>query len=163
MSGLNPDDFSMFQKVKPWGYHPVQVENKINQYENALSELNNRHNDDLQIIAQKDQRIEKLERELKNLHLQLSSLELPDVEEPIEKMVIDEFKEFKAKENKPLFNEAMTEEKEYKNEENVNSVHHNDEDNEDVGFTIAGEDTDNSDDGDDGNNGGDNLPFTIAE
>jgi len=150
MSGLRPENYTMFPKSQPWGYEPEAVEKKIGQYENALSELNNRHNDDLQIIAQQEQRIDKLEHELKNLHFQLSSLELPDVEEPIEKMVIDEFKEFKAKDNSILFEEASTEEKGYKNDLN--------KENDD--FIIAG---DGSDEGDDGSDDSNELPFTILQ
>ena len=148
MANLNPNDFTMFPKSQPWGYEPLSVEKRISQYENAIGEVNKRFLEEQQINAQLNQRIEKLQDELKNMHIQLSSLELPDVEEAIEHMVLNDFQNYNSN-NKNNYNEK----KQYKNEEKEDN-------NEDNNFVIAG---DGSEEKIHDNNGNNNFPFIIAE
>lgn len=88
------EKFTMFPKSKPWGYHPEAVEKKINEYEVALGMVNNKLAEQVQVNTSLLAKIEKLENELREMHFQMSSLELPEVEEAVGHMVLDEFRHF---------------------------------------------------------------------
>ncbi len=88
------EKYTMFPKSKPWGYHPEAVEKKISEYEAALGMVNNKLAEQVQVNTSLLAKIEKLENELREMHFQMSSLELPEVEEAVGHMVLDEFRHF---------------------------------------------------------------------
>ena len=91
---MSAENFNMFQKTKPWGYHPVQVENAIRQYDKTIADLNNKIIEDRQTKSSLIKKIENLQEELREMHIQMSSLELPDATEATEHMVLDDFKNY---------------------------------------------------------------------
>lgn len=88
------NDYTMFQISKPWGYYPPDVEKMIKQYEETIEKLNNKLAQKIHQLANANQRNEKLEEELRALHLELSSLELPDTDEVVEGLVLNDFKNY---------------------------------------------------------------------
>lgn len=98
---MNSDDFTQFPKSTPWGYYPLAVEEKINQYETIIKELNDRLLEKRQDVLLLNQKIETLQNELREMHLQMASMELPDTTEVIENQVLNEFKNYNTKEELP--------------------------------------------------------------
>lgn len=95
---LDPKQYTKFTKSSPWGYKADEVEEKIAEYEDALRGLTDRVRSYEAIISEKDATITRYEDELRSMHLQMSSLELPNVEEVIETHVLDGFKAYNTPE-----------------------------------------------------------------
>lgn len=93
------EKYTMFTKTKPWGYDPEEVEAEVNRLLELLTNLNNKIDQLKQVCNSKDVTIERLEEELKEMHFQMSSLELPDAEEAVEHFVLDEFKNYNTNED----------------------------------------------------------------
>lgn len=91
---MKNNEYTMFRKSRPYGYNPPDVEKAIEQYEAALSQINSKLIESRQIIQQQKEKIERLQSELREMHLQMSNLELPDVDEAIEHYVLDDFKNY---------------------------------------------------------------------
>lgn len=91
---LRPENYTQFTKSQPWGYHPIEVEEKIEEYLNVIQKLNDKIAEEKQINMSLKQNIEKLQKELREMHLQMSNLELPDATEAVEHFVLDEFKNY---------------------------------------------------------------------
>lgn len=129
MSTNKPQDFTMFHKSRPWGYHPEEVEAKIIEYENALKDLNNKYMEQKQISLSLEQRVIQLQNELKDMHFQMSSLELPEPEAAVEHFVLDEFKHYNHTEEFVNNNNNDNDKSDDKNNSNSSN-------NVDEGFTI---------------------------
>lgn len=95
---MRDNEYTMFKKSKPWGYYPPDVEKKIDQYEAALSQVNQKYLEQVQINNLKNQKISALEGELRDMHIQMSSLELPEPDEMVEHYVLDNFKNYNSAE-----------------------------------------------------------------
>lgn len=116
---MKTNEFTMFRLSKPYGYHPPAVEERIKQYETALREMNDKYQEARHIMTSQQQKIERLQEELREMHLEMSNLELPEVEACIEHYVLDDFKNYNAINNdtsipeppKPLTNEANSSKK----------------------------------------------------
>ena len=91
---MRPEDYTQFRKSKPWGYYPPAVEEKIKQYEDTIRNLTDKCLEEQQARMSLEERIEKLQDELRDMHLQMSSLELPDASEAVEHFVLDDFKNY---------------------------------------------------------------------
>lgn len=146
--GLKPDNYTQFRISKPWGYYPPEVEEMIKQYEETIGALTDKYEESQQECLRLSSTIEGLQNELRRMHLEMTSLELPDATETVEHYVLDEFKSYNSGSN---------------NNNNNNNSHNNynqktseDEASEFV-FNLA-----NADSQDIKNNNKD-LPFTIAE
>lgn len=118
---LNPESYTQFRPSKPWGYYPPEVEEKIEQYENMISAVNAKFEEKQLRCLKLEQTICMLQEELREMHLQLSSLELPDSTEIVESVVLNDFKNY----NNGLFNNNNNnyepEEITYKNENTFES------------------------------------------
>jgi TolA-binding protein len=90
---LNP---GKFQKSKPWGYFPEEVDKRILQYEEMLRRMNDKlaERNHVEIILKKEN--ERLKEELRKMHLQMSSLELPETDDVVAQAVLTEFKNYKC-------------------------------------------------------------------
>lgn len=94
--GMRRNDFTMFPLSKPWGYYPVAVEEAIAKYENTIREVTDKNIEVRQENLGLKQKIEKLQEELKQMHFQMSSLELPEADEAIENYILDDFKKYNS-------------------------------------------------------------------
>ena len=94
------NEYTMFPKSKPYGYHPPSVEKQIKQYEAALSQVNAKLIESRNIIMQQKEKISRLQDELREMHIQMSNLELPDVEDVVSHCVLDDFKNYNNPEAK---------------------------------------------------------------
>lgn len=97
---LRPEDFTQFRKSSPWGYLPSDVEKKIDEYDKTVNSLIEENQNKKRIILELQSRISRLEEELREMHLQMSSLELPSAEAAIEHTVLSEFKNYNSHRNK---------------------------------------------------------------
>ena len=91
---MKTNEYTMFRLSKPWGYYPPAVEEKIKQYEEALRNMNDKNQELTQVILSQQQNIEKLQEELREMHLEMSNLELPEIDDMIEHCVLDDFKNY---------------------------------------------------------------------
>jgi len=91
--------YSMFRKSKPWGYHPQDVEDAISNYEKVTQELNDRMISLRQENAGLKEVVKRLERELQEMHIQMSALELPEAEEAITETVLSAFKDYNVRDH----------------------------------------------------------------
>lgn len=98
MALIKKKQYNMFRKSKPIGYDFESVEAAIAKYEESLKQVNENYASQLQINNQLKQRINRLQDELKEMHIQMSCLEMPDVEEVVENYVLDDFKRYNSKE-----------------------------------------------------------------
>lgn len=98
---MKPSDYTQFKKCQPWGYYPPDVEKRIQQYEDTIQKLTSGFTDQRRIILELTQKIERLQDELREMHLQMSSLELPDASEAVEHFVLDDFRNY----NNPDFDD----------------------------------------------------------
>lgn len=89
-------EFTMFPLSKPFGYHPVIVEEKIKDYENTIKQLNDALVSKNQTINSLETRLEHALSELRNLHLEMSNLELPDTTEMLEHQILDDFSRYNS-------------------------------------------------------------------
>lgn len=105
-------DYNLFPISQPWGYYPDAVHEKILSYENALKSLNKSITDERtafaaykanteeelkekeDIIDQKDDVINSLKEELRQMHLQMSNIELPEADYGVSYAVLDQFKNY---------------------------------------------------------------------
>lgn len=87
----------MFSKSRPWGYHPKEVESKIDEYKETLGKLNDKYAAEKQIVLNLDARVERLESELRQRHLEMSALELPNADEVVGSLVLNDFKNYNSK------------------------------------------------------------------
>ena len=108
----NQKDYNLFPISRPWGYYPDDVHKKILSYENALKLLNQSITKERtafstykataekeleekdEIIQQKDNIIESLKEELRQMHLQMSNIELPEADYGVSYAVLDQFKNY---------------------------------------------------------------------
>lgn len=97
MANLKPKDFTMFAKSRPWGYKPDDVENTINEYKITITKLNDKIRNQSQTLFAQQNEIERLQTELRRMHMEMSSLELPETDQAVEDMVLSNF----AKYNEP--------------------------------------------------------------
>ena len=113
-NSIDSREFNKFKKSKPWGYHPPDVDKAIDEYEQALSQLNSvissKDNEIVKIRTEKDQmekefdekesslneEIVYLKNELRDMHLQMASIELPDVSQDAGDAILKSFKEEKS-------------------------------------------------------------------
>lgn len=102
MGYLRSSEFTQFPKSKPWGYHPQEVEKRVLEYEKTIAELTEKYLEKEQIIMSLKSKIDKLQDELREMHLEMSSLELPEAEEAVERCVLDEFRNY----NNPEYRDA---------------------------------------------------------
>lgn len=91
---VKPGDHKRFKRSKPWGYLPTEVDKAMDQYENTIAQLNNKLMDVMQALAQYKDRCKSLEDELRAMHIEMSSLELPDTEEVVESVVLNDFRAY---------------------------------------------------------------------
>lgn len=97
---MGREEFTMFKLSKPWGYYPPEVEDKIRQYERALKDINEKYQEERRTVNALTKRMESLQEELRDMHMQMSSLELPPVEEAIEHYVLEDFSQYNSPEPK---------------------------------------------------------------
>lgn len=83
----------LFKISKPYGYYMEEVEEAIHKYDDILKEMEN-------IIAQQQLKISELEsenkrlnREVTDMHMQMSMLEIPDSNAITEQVIINQFRE----------------------------------------------------------------------
>lgn len=129
---IRPEDFTQFKLSKPWGYYPPAVEEKIKQYETIIRELSDKFLEEKQKNMSLIQKIEQLQDELREMHLQMSSLELPEAVEAIEHFVLDDFKNY----NSSKF-DSVQEPNIVENKYNENEIKNQDDDNGDSPFIIV--------------------------
>lgn len=91
---LKSRDYTMFAKSKPWGYKPDDVEAAIREHRNTIGLLNDKVIEQKQIIINQQDKIKKLQEELRRMHLEMSSLELPAVDQAVEDMVLGNFAKY---------------------------------------------------------------------
>ena len=99
MASMKPENYTMFTKSSPWGYHPQQVENQIKEYEKVTNTLYEKYTLLRQTNYKMAAKIEQLQNELRDMHLQMSSLELPEASEAVEHFVLDDFKKYNSNNN----------------------------------------------------------------
>lgn len=104
MRKLRPEDYTQFPKSKPWGYHPEKVEEVIAEYEKTIQELNNQILEKNQLNVNLSTKIEQLESELREMHLQMTHMELPDASEAVQHFVLDDFKKYNSKDYNDEYN-----------------------------------------------------------
>ena len=97
----NLDKFTMFRKSKPYGYNPADVEKKIGEYEDILRQINTKYAEKVQENNQLREKIERLENSLKEMHMEMANLEMPDTNEIVEKYVMNEFKNYNTPAENP--------------------------------------------------------------
>lgn len=88
------EEFTKFRISKPYGYNPPDVEAAILQYEETVGRLNAALVEVKQANIRFQERIRKLEDELRAMHLEMSCMELPDTEEAIQSVVLNDFKNY---------------------------------------------------------------------
>lgn len=97
--------YDMFPLSEPWGYYPEAVHKTILQYENTLKGINRgveaeRQKNARQLaslsrkIEEKDKEILGLKEELREMHIQMSNLELPEADFITESVVLDNFRKY---------------------------------------------------------------------
>ena len=99
MATLRPEDYTMFKKSQPWGYHPIQVEQQMQKYDEALNALTEKYLAARQTCLKMGNKIDQLQQELREMHLQMSSLELPEASEAVEHFVLDDFRQYNSNNN----------------------------------------------------------------
>lgn len=87
----------MFRISKPYGYHIEDVEQAINKYNDVISELKQTVIDYKNVIKRKDEENEKLKNELKNMHMQLTMLEVPGMSHAQENLLLNQFSKLTEK------------------------------------------------------------------
>lgn len=88
---LNPKDWTTFSKSKPFGYYPPEVDEEFQKYDDALSTLNKAYDDKEEENYKLKEKLVKYENELKDLHLQLATIDLPPMDEDVSKVVLKTF------------------------------------------------------------------------
>lgn len=91
---MKQNEYTMFKISKPWGYYPPDVEKSINNYEDVIGQLNSKLEEKVQQCTRLQDRINKLENELREMHIEMSSMELPDTEELVESVVLQDFRNY---------------------------------------------------------------------
>lgn len=136
---MQKNKYIMFKCSKPFGYYPPDVEQRIREYEHVLDEMNKRLSDLTRACSAKDQRIEKLQDELRAMHLQMASLELPEADEAIEHYILEDFKNYNSN-NDQLSNPVIL-----NNENGYNDNKTSMDENELLGFLNETQENDDSD------------------
>ena len=145
---MRQNKYTMFKLSEPWGYYPPDVEKRISQYEAALKDLNSKYAEQKQVSLSYEEKINKLESELRSMHLQMSSLELPEAEEAVSSFVLDDFKHY----HDPSYNEMPEPpiiQNNVDNEIKIKNSKHKIDNLLDMGLS-SNNPTDNNDDDDDG-------------
>lgn len=169
-NNIDSREFNKFKKSKPWGYHPPDVDEAINEYEKTLSQLNSvissKDNEIVKLRTDKDQLVKEfdekeselndeiiyLKNELRDMHLQMASIELPDVSQDAGDAILKSFKEEKSG---GFVEQEIRVEKPFEKKQNqlkskkTNRIQHKDpepkpeehEETEDPGFKILGDNT----------------------
>jgi uncharacterized coiled-coil protein SlyX len=128
---LRARDFKTFQISKPWGYYPPDVDKTIREYESTISKLN------AGIVAERQKsdglksRLKRAQDELKDMHLQMSSIEISDSDDAVQDDVLRSFKEYPRDMEEPVRSASSKPSKGYEIEEPGES-------DEDPGFKIVG-------------------------
>ena len=91
---LRQNKYTKFKLSKPWGYFPPDVDKAIDTYESTLGKINSALAEQVQLNTRLKERIKKLEDELRAMHIEMSSIELPDTEELTESVVLQEFRNY---------------------------------------------------------------------
>ena len=91
---MKRNQYTMFRCSQPWGYYPPEVEERISKYEVALKAVNDKYCEQRRLCMEYKARIEQLQDELRRMHLEMSSLELPETDEAISHFVLDDFKNY---------------------------------------------------------------------
>lgn len=127
---LNPKNYTQFRLCKPWGYYPPEVEEKIHEYEHTIKTLSEKYLEQKQFNLNLKQKIERLQDELKDMHFQMSSLELPEPVEAVEHFVLDDFRSYNSIEQHAQSNDS--------GEDTSNEIRvHSDDDGDEIEFTIV--------------------------
>lgn len=139
---MRSDDYTQFPKSKPWGYYPPAVEERIGQYENTIREMNDKYLEERQKSLALMQKIEHLQDELREMHLQMHSLELPEASEAVEHFVLDDFKNYNSGKfddvpEPTIVNDNPADIKNEYNESITNAYNNEDEDQSDLPFIIV--------------------------
>jgi hypothetical protein len=93
---LKPENYVKFSKSRDWGYYPPEVEKAIEQYEDVIGRLNERLVEKVQECERLKARNAKLEDECRRMHIEMSSIELPDTEEVVENVVLQDFRRYNS-------------------------------------------------------------------
>ena len=104
---MKPSNFTRFSISKPWGYYPPEVEEVIEKYEETIGQLNAKLTEKIRQNAKLKDRIVKLEDELRAMHIEMSSLELPDTEEIVESVVLNDFRNYPSGVSQRYMNEDL--------------------------------------------------------
>lgn len=91
---MKPNQWIKFKLSKPWGYYPPDVDKTIDQYEATLGKLNQTLAEQVQLSMRLKERIKTLEDELRAMHIEMSSIELPDADELAESVVLQDFRNY---------------------------------------------------------------------
>lgn len=93
---MKPEDYTQFRKSEPWGYYPPEVEERIRQYEETINALNEKYMESIHVCSNLKQDVNHLQEQLRDLHLQISFVELPEPSEAVEHFVLDDFKSYNS-------------------------------------------------------------------
>lgn len=169
-NSIDSREFNKFKKSKPWGYHPPDVDEAIDEYENALSQLNgvisSKDSEIVKLRTEKDQmekefdekesslneEIVYLKNELRDMHLQMASIELPDVSQDAGDAILKSFKEEKSGgfvEQEIRVNEPFEKKQKQLKSKKTHKIQHNTPETkpiesvetQDTGFKILGDNT----------------------
>lgn len=140
---MKPSDYTQFRKCQPWGYYPPDVEKRIEQYEETIQKLTDKFTGLKQEKSELIQKIERLQDELREMHLQMSSLELPDTSEAIEHYVLDDFRNYNNPEFEdipapPIVGDNINQRKTKINNTYNNSNNNSSDDDDNCPFIILG-------------------------
>lgn len=146
----------LFPVSKPWGYSPQHVEDAIKGYTKVIEQQKQAINElRLELSTEKNARA-KVENEFRNLQLQMSLTQAPNLNDIQEEFIQDKFKQqFKQSDNKPhrktnkndLINSEMSEPapKNYFKDSNYNETRSSDDIINEL-FTGTGDDNDDGSD-----------------
>ena len=107
---MKPNQYTKFKLSQPWGYFPPDVDKTIDEYEKIIGQLNQKLAEQMQRNTRLQDRIKSLEGELRAMHIEMSSIELPDSEETAETVVLQEFKDFHNGTTPPHFESEESDE-----------------------------------------------------
>lgn len=90
------EEYTMFKKSQPWGYHPAEVEARVNGLIELLQQANERNAILEQAVAEREATIAERDKELLRVHMQLASVELNDVSTPQAEHILDNFAKYNS-------------------------------------------------------------------
>lgn len=86
----------LFPISKPYGYHPPAVEEAIAKYNEVVLQLQEAVMDREEVIKRQNEENIKIKSELQNMQLEMSMLELPQMDQVQEHMILTQFKDQKT-------------------------------------------------------------------